>query len=143
MVEWFLLTMCKEKTLIRSTSFFGRNHLPLCFLFRKENRQMSTLWLEMSRIVSSTTVTFSTYESVCLDGHFWNHLAKSKKNPEKNDLPVFIKEFAKLRAFGAHVPYMSKCLRVLNYYVSTCIRALIFHVPTCLRAYVPIYLFCA
>ena len=69
---------------------------------------------------------------IFLDGHFWNHLAKSKKNPEKNDLPVFIKEFAKLRAFGAHVPYMSICLRVLNYYVSTCIRALIFHVPTCL-----------
>ena len=142
MVEWFLLTMCKEKALRRSTSFFGRNHFTLCFWFWKENRQMSTLWLEMSRIISSPTVTFSTYGSVCLE-FFWNHPAKSKKNPQKNDRPVFIKEFAKLRAFGVHVPYMSKCLRVLNYYVSTCIRALIFHVPTCLRAYVPIHLFCA
>ena len=65
-------------------------------------------------------------------------------------------EFAKLRAFRAHVPYVTTCLRVSNYYVSTCLKllrsyvpkclkflfALNYYVPTRLRAYVPSFFTC-
>ena len=48
-LEWFLLIMYKEHTLIRSTNLFSRNHPLSCFLLRKEGRQMSnyllTLWV--------------------------------------------------------------------------------------------------
>ena len=70
---------------------------------------------------------------IFLDGHFWNHLAKSKKNPEKNDLPVFIKEFAKLRAL--HV-YMPSCLKLLRVYMHTCPHFSRAYVPKGLRAYI-------
>ena len=46
-------------------------------------------------------------------------------------------EFAKLRAFPAHVPYVPTCLRA---YVPTCLRAYVPYVPMrlrCLRAYLP------
>ena len=42
-------------------------------------------------------------------------------------------EFAKSRAFRAHLPYVASCLKLL--------RARIFHIPTCLRVYLPIYNF--
>ena len=44
------------------------------------------------------------------------------------------KEFAKLRAFRAYVPYVPSCLRASNYYLPMCLRALNYYVPTCLRA---------
>ena len=40
MLEWFLLIMCKEYTLSRSTNLFSRNHFTLCFSLRTEGRQM-------------------------------------------------------------------------------------------------------
>ena len=46
-------------------------------------------------------------------------------------------EFAKLRAFRAHVPYVTTCLRVSNYYVSTCLKLLRSYVPKCLKFYLP------
>ena len=39
-LEWFLLKICKEHTLKRSTYRFSRNHPTLCFWLRKEGRQM-------------------------------------------------------------------------------------------------------
>ena len=44
-------------------------------------------------------------------------------------------EFAKLRAFRAHV---RTCVPALNYYLPMCLNALIFHLSTCLSACVPI-----
>ena len=39
-LEWFLLIICKEHTLTRSTNLFSRNHLTLCFSLKREGRQM-------------------------------------------------------------------------------------------------------
>ena len=39
-LEWFLLIMCKEHTLLRSTNLFSRNHPEFCFLLIREGRQM-------------------------------------------------------------------------------------------------------
>ena len=39
-LEWFLLTICKEHTLQRSTNLLSRNHLTLCFWLRRESRQI-------------------------------------------------------------------------------------------------------
>ena len=43
------------------------------------------------------------------------------------------KEFAKLRAFRAYVPYVPSCLKLLRAFVSTCLRAYVLFVPTCFR----------
>ena len=40
MLGWFLLIMCKEDTLIKSTNLFSKNHPTLCFWLRRECRQM-------------------------------------------------------------------------------------------------------
>ena len=40
MLKWFLLIICKEHTLSRSTNLLSRNHLTLCFWLRREGRQM-------------------------------------------------------------------------------------------------------
>ena len=40
MLGWFLLIMCKEDTLIKSTNLFSKNHPILCFWLRRECRQM-------------------------------------------------------------------------------------------------------
>ena len=39
--EWFLVKICKEHTLTRSTTIFSRNHPTLCFWLKRESRQMS------------------------------------------------------------------------------------------------------
>ena len=56
-----------------------------------------------------------------------------------NSAKYIVTEFAKLRTFRAHMPYVPTCLRALNYHVPTCLRALNYYVPTCphfSRAYV-------
>ena len=45
-LEWFLLIMCKEITLTKSTNLLTRNHPTLCFRLRRESpRTPNTLWL--------------------------------------------------------------------------------------------------
>ena len=39
-LEWFLLIMCKEHTLSRSTNLLSRNHSILSFWLRREGQQM-------------------------------------------------------------------------------------------------------
>ena len=39
-LEWFLLIICKEHNLPRSTNLFSRNHPTLCFWLLREGRQM-------------------------------------------------------------------------------------------------------
>ena len=39
-LEWFLLIICKEHPLHRSTNLFSRNHPTLCFWLIREGRQM-------------------------------------------------------------------------------------------------------
>ena len=34
-LEWFLLIICKEHTLLKSTNLFSRNHPTLCFFLRE------------------------------------------------------------------------------------------------------------
>ena len=38
-LEWFLLIMCNEHTLSRSTNLLSSNHLTLCFWLRREDRK--------------------------------------------------------------------------------------------------------
>ena len=40
MLEWFLLIICKEHTLLRSANFFSRNRPTLCFCLTRVDRQM-------------------------------------------------------------------------------------------------------
>ena len=63
---WFLLIMCKEDTLTRSTKLLSRNHLTLCFWLRRYGRQLNL----QPRIFQ--------------DSRFWNHTW------EKSNRPVFI-----------------------------------------------------
>ena len=58
----------------------------------------------------------------------------------------WVKEFAKLRAFRAYVPYVPMhltCLRAFVPQITTCLRVFVPQITTCLRAlhyYVPTYL---
>ena len=80
----------------------------------------------------------------------FNDISVSWSSPKSNLENNFL-GFAKLRAFGAYVPYVPMpltclrasnyyvptCLSVWNYYVSSCLCAWNYYVPTCLRAFVP------
>ena len=73
MSEWFLLKICIEYTLSRSTNRCKNHSALLNDHFMKLALKGLTLWLEVTienLITSSWTVTFSTYESVCLGGKF-------------------------------------------------------------------------
>ena len=61
---WFLLMMCKDHTLTKSTNFISRNHSKLCFRLRRvvSNRVWGSwyliIWLETT--VQSSPMDFST-----------------------------------------------------------------------------------
>ena len=68
----------------------------------------------------------------------WNRRIKFAEN---NLTKIFhgselLNEFTKLYALRAHVPYIPKCLRVLNYYVPACPHFSRAYVPKCLSAYI-------
>ena len=44
-LEWFLLIMCKEPTLSRSTNLYSRNHPTLCLWLRRKDRKIWYLLL--------------------------------------------------------------------------------------------------
>ena len=93
MLEWFLLIMCIEHTLSRSTNLLSRNHPTLCFLIKRRRSadvQYFALWLEaavQNPLTSSWTVTLSTYGSIFLE---FSRTVTSEINSEKNNRPVFI-----------------------------------------------------
>ena len=55
----------------------------------------------------------------------------------------WVKEFTKLRAFRAYVPYVPMqltCLRAFVPQITTCLRVVVPQITTCLRSYVPTFL---
>ena len=44
-LKWFLLMMCEEHTLTRSTNPLSRNHPTLCFWLIREGQQMPNTWI--------------------------------------------------------------------------------------------------
>ena len=60
LLEWFLLIICKEHTLTRSTNLFSRSHLALCFWLRREQLSLSN-WQKQLPEVSYKKDVFKNF----------------------------------------------------------------------------------
>ena len=89
-LEWFLLIMCKEHTLSRSTKLINRNHPTLCFCLRRQSQKKNSknlpLYIKVTvqnPITSFWAVTLLTQESACLE-RLWTVTSETilkKKQP--------------------------------------------------------------
>ena len=82
-LEWFLLIMCRERTLSGSTNLLSKNHRILCLRLRKRIRQIPNIIIFM---ISNFRKSYNEFlESFLLNvrkclyrmflhSHFWTHI---------------------------------------------------------------------
>ena len=69
---WFLLIMCKEYTLSRSTNLLSSNHLTLCFLSRREDQKHDLVFL-LAACSNSLADSFPYKSMSCFWSLIWSN----------------------------------------------------------------------